>query len=263
MTFLFIVVVLLLGACGPGPQPAVTPRPTSVPVESLATSLDELQGLWGSAKTRYLMIDGSRVMAYEAPGFLVDSSSLAFSDGIFTFSQSPGCEPLQRMATYEYYITRQDGNIIAMRAKLVGEDLCIYRRADLDGKIMYRISPRSTEPAAAEEVQAKSLSEIKGLWYNGQTAYLNFKEDGYYRIYRGFASSWGYGKYSLDGGKLKFENSLDMADCDSTAKATYKIYLLKQSEQVVGLRLKLSGADACAYRKEALQDLILTRADFE
>jgi len=125
---LLLSVVILLVAC----QPAATPEPTPGPVEALADSASDLVGVWWFPKGGLMLEfkdDGTcRVFSGSANIGQVASGDYTFDAGKVNFIPPSGaCKDL---ATYEAYVTTQEGHPISIRLQVVGSDSCTDR-ADL------------------------------------------------------------------------------------------------------------------------------------
>jgi hypothetical protein len=134
---LLLLVTILLTACQSAatPQPTATPippavppahTPTSAPVEALADSVDDILGVWWFSQA------GAKV-EYKADGtYRVFSSDETFDEGSYTFDagkttmvNSTACK--DQPATYEVYVTTQDGKPAWLRFQPVGSDPCETR----------------------------------------------------------------------------------------------------------------------------------------
>ena len=122
--------VILLTAC----QATATHQLTPTPVESLAASEDDLVGVWWFAQ-------GSMFVELKADGTyrVWDIYSGTQAVGEFTFdagkvtwvTSQPTCN--DRPASYEVYVTKEDGKVIQIRTKVVGTDPCSARTDNLKG----------------------------------------------------------------------------------------------------------------------------------
>jgi len=121
---LLMLVAALLAACQPVATP--TPAPTPAPVEALASSVSDLVGIW-KVTPENVMIE------FKADGtFRVFAGSETLDDGAYTFDagkiswgSTSGC--VNKPATYEAYVTKQDGKLVGMRLQVVGSDNCSDR----------------------------------------------------------------------------------------------------------------------------------------
>lgn len=149
---LLLFVVILLTACQPNATPDSTPEPTATLeptleptatpepileptsglVEALASSTSDLVGVWWFPQ-RAAMIefkdDGTcRVFSGSKNIGQIDSGSFTFDAGKVNFI--PGGTPsdaCKNPATYQAYITTQDGNPVSIRMQVVGSDSCSGR----------------------------------------------------------------------------------------------------------------------------------------
>jgi len=123
-----LFVVILLTACQPAITPESIPEPTTGSVEALADSASDLVGVWWFPKGG-LMIefkdDGTcRIFSGSANIGQIASGNFTFDTGKITFIPSGTCKD---PATYETYITTQDGNPVSIRMQVVGSDSCSDR----------------------------------------------------------------------------------------------------------------------------------------
>jgi hypothetical protein len=135
LALLLLVAVLLVGCQTPvTPQPTAIPlteppasAPTSAPVEALASSVNELVGVWWFSQAGVMT-------EYKADGtYRVYAGSETQDEGTYTFDAGKitwttingGC--LDKPATYEAYITKQDGKPAWLRMQVVGSDPCSIR----------------------------------------------------------------------------------------------------------------------------------------
>lgn len=105
------------------------PPPPTVPVETLANSASDFIGIWwypkAGVKVEYKADGTFRVYGSEAIGEL-DTGSYTFEAGKLTsISKTSSC--VDNPATYEVYVTRQDGNPVSIRLQVLGEDTCQSR----------------------------------------------------------------------------------------------------------------------------------------
>ena len=146
---LLLSVAALVAACGP----AATPEPTSIPptsfpptaipptdppaptataspVEAPVAEMADLAGLWwftGCPCKVQFNPDGS----YTIPGRANEPpeavGNFTLEAGKVTWVTSdPLCQDLPA-ATYEAYVTRQEGELVSLRLQLVGTDACAMR----------------------------------------------------------------------------------------------------------------------------------------
>ena len=124
---LLLLVVMMLTAC----QPAETPQPdapTSALVEALAKSASELAGIWSLPNINSnLEINADGTYRIEAVyGDLIDFGNYTFDAGKFTWVNTSMCP--NKPATYEVYVTTQDGKPHSLRFQVVGSDPCESRK---------------------------------------------------------------------------------------------------------------------------------------
>jgi hypothetical protein len=105
---------------------AKLPAPNSEPVEALATSIDDLLGTWWFP-SEGLMIEfnvggASRVISGSKNIGQIDSGTYKFDAGNITFNKSTACN--DQPATYEAYVTTENGERVSLRMQVVGSDSC-------------------------------------------------------------------------------------------------------------------------------------------
>ncbi len=153
---LLLSIAILVTACGPAatpepptaipstsiPPPAIPPTeppaPTApaAPVELPVAAMDEVAGLWwftGCPCKVQLNPDGSYALlgrANEPPeavgNFTLDAGKVTW------VTSDPLCKDLPA-ATYEAYVTKQEGKLVSLRLQLVGTDACAMRVDALKG----------------------------------------------------------------------------------------------------------------------------------
>jgi hypothetical protein len=142
-----LTTALLLAACGPAPTPepaALSPTaapptpipptdipteppasPTPVPAEALASSMDDLLGVWwfprGPMKME-LKQDGTYRVWDQYSGTQAEGNFTLNSGNITWVTSHPTCNDVP--ATYAAYVTTQDGKPVQLRLVLVGTDPC-------------------------------------------------------------------------------------------------------------------------------------------
>ena len=133
---LLLFVVTLLTACQPAatPQPTASPpteppapTPTSAPVETLASSINDLAGVWWFPKIGMIefKVDGTSSVSFD--GALVDEGTYTFDNGKVTWDSASSGTCKDKPATYEAYVARQDGKPVRLRMQVVGSDPCSDR----------------------------------------------------------------------------------------------------------------------------------------
>lgn len=133
-----LLVAILLTAC----QPAAPPHPTALPltelpaltstpapVETLAGSADDLVGIWMFSVKLEIKADGKFRLYFgsDTSPELIDEGTYAFDAGKITWIAGSACK---RAATYEAYLTREEGKPAWLRLQVVGSDSC-KDRADM------------------------------------------------------------------------------------------------------------------------------------
>jgi hypothetical protein len=146
---LLLLVAVLLTACQPTATPAPTaippteppaPVPTSAPVEALAGSTSDLLGIWWFTQA------GMKLEIKADSTYRVFSGSETIDEGNYTFDAGkiiwvtghPTCG--NKPATYEVYITKQDGKSAWLRLQVVGTDPC-QGRADISASKAKFLNP--------------------------------------------------------------------------------------------------------------------------
>jgi hypothetical protein len=121
---LLLFVAVLLAGC----QTPATPQPTPAPVEALAGSVSDLIGVWGLPAINSnleIKADGTyRVVAKS--GDLIDFGDYTFDAGKITWANTSMCH--DKPATYQVYVTTQDGKPVSLRFQVVGSDPCESRQ---------------------------------------------------------------------------------------------------------------------------------------
>lgn len=147
---LLLFVVVLLTACQPAatPQPTVVPptnppapAPTSAPVEALASSVNDLVGVWKFTQSPLRIefkADGSYGVYFGSGSQTetADAGNYTFDAGKVTWVSSSGC--IDKPATYEVYVTKQDGKPVSLRLQVVGSDPCGDRANTTPGIAMFQ-----------------------------------------------------------------------------------------------------------------------------
>jgi len=111
------------------------PPPPSTPVEALAGSINDIAGTWWFSQAGIMLeykADGSyRVFSGSET---IDEGTFSFNAGKVTYLTSAIHCADNPSATYEIYITTQDGQPVWLRSQLVGEDKCRDREDSGKGK---------------------------------------------------------------------------------------------------------------------------------
>jgi len=137
IAFAFLVMILL-AAC----QPAATPQPTAIPptvpptappaplvtataVETLASSVNDLLGVWWFPSPGVKLefkTDGTFRFFYVDT--TIDEGNYTFEKGqvFFTTPGTGGC--YGKTSTYDAYLTKQEGQPVLLRLQVVGSDPC-------------------------------------------------------------------------------------------------------------------------------------------
>lgn len=142
LSFVFLVIILLT-AC----QPAVTqqptpipptepppPTPTPAPVEALAATVADLTGVWWltSCPCMIEMKADNTYRVWDSYSGTQAEGTFALDAGKITWVTSqPTCN--DRPATYEAYVTKQDGKLVQLRLVPVGTDPCSARAENSRG----------------------------------------------------------------------------------------------------------------------------------
>ena len=110
--------------------------------------------------------------------------------------------------------------------------------------------PPVPSPTSAQvESPAGSTSDLIGVWLFSQAGVkLEFKADGTYRVFSG-SDTLDEGSYTLDAGKLTWVTG--HPTCNDQP-ATYEVYVTKQDNKSIGLRMQVVGSDPCGYRAGVL-----------
>lgn len=127
------MLVILLTAC----QSASAPAPTT---EEPAKMKEQLYGIWyyPGGENYFMEITSSGFKMYVGLGNLIVAGTYSFDAGKFSWDKNDYCKD---GATYEITLVLQDGNVIAMRPTLIGDDTCTDRKLTFDGKTYKRVGP--------------------------------------------------------------------------------------------------------------------------
>ena len=139
---LLLLVAILLTACQPAATPQPTsvspttipptaipptqppePAPTSAPVESLASSANDIIGIWMFVVKLDLNSDRTARIYFgndDSPE-IIDEGNYSFDAGKLTWTAGSACKD---PATYEAYVTKLDGKPAWLRLQVVGTDSC-------------------------------------------------------------------------------------------------------------------------------------------
>ena len=105
------------------PTEPPAPTPTSSPVETLASSIDDLVGVWWFPKIGMIEFKADGTSRVTFHNTLVGEGTYTFDNGKVTWSDPSGtCK--DKPATYEAYVARQDGKPVWLRMQVVGSDPC-------------------------------------------------------------------------------------------------------------------------------------------
>jgi len=105
------------------PTEPPAPTPTSSPVETLASSIDDLVGVWWFPKIGMIEFKADGTSRVTFKDTLVGEGTYTFDNGKVTWSDPSGtCK--DKPATYEAYVARQDGKPVWLRMQVVGSDPC-------------------------------------------------------------------------------------------------------------------------------------------
>ena len=111
------------------------PPPIPTPVESLATTINDLVGTWwypqGRVKIEFNADGTDRVISGSENIGQVDAGTYTFDAGKVTFVSSTACH--DQTATYEAYVTTENNKPISLRMQVVGTDHCEDRVKVLAG----------------------------------------------------------------------------------------------------------------------------------
>jgi hypothetical protein len=139
---LLLFAAILLTACQPAAisQPTAVaptnpppPTPTSAPVETLVSSASDLVGIWWFSPPGLKLefkADGTSRLFFGTE--VIDTGNYTFDAGKVAWITSGYCK--DKPATYEAYLTKQDGKPLWLRMKVVGSDPCRDRADSLANK---------------------------------------------------------------------------------------------------------------------------------
>jgi hypothetical protein len=133
LTLLLLVAILLAGC-----QIPATPQPTPAPVEALAGSTSDVIGVWWFTQASVMVelkLDG-RYRVYVGSE-TQDEGTYTFDAGKVSWVSTYG-SCVDKPATYEAYVTKQDGKPAWLRMQVVGSDLCSDRVWTFTGKAKFQ-----------------------------------------------------------------------------------------------------------------------------
>jgi hypothetical protein len=142
LSIVFLVVTLLV-ACQPAPTPQPTPisptetpapTQTAAPVEALASSVADLVGVWWLTQCPCMFemrADGTYRVWDNYSGTQAEGSFILDDGKITWVTSQPTCD--DRPATYEAYVTKQEGKLVQLRLVVVGSDPCSARAENTRG----------------------------------------------------------------------------------------------------------------------------------
>jgi hypothetical protein len=137
MILLFITI--LLAAC----QSAAAPTP--VKKEALASLQPQLYGIWYEPTySIFIQFSGGlsgpgAAKVYQGLDTLIATANFSFDAGKLIWGKSDYCNDAP--ATYEITLILENDTVVAMRAKLIGDDACSGRKDTLNGLTYKRVSP--------------------------------------------------------------------------------------------------------------------------
>jgi len=152
--FFLLVMVVLLAACQPAAPPcpplSVAANPPAADIETLADSISLVIGTWFMNNTGFLDIRGTGSamdLTYTIynigpdPWLPMAKGTMRFENGKLTYLTSQGdCQDAQQ-ATYAIYLVKNEGRVIGMRPKAVGQDACPNRNAFINNQLLEYIGP--------------------------------------------------------------------------------------------------------------------------
>lgn len=261
------------------PAAAPTAIPTPAITEELANAASLTSGVWyinyhdaalvmsinGQAESGDLTYS-----VYGIGGFYRSSGGTAkFGDGKFSYLTDFSTCADAPEATYEFYIVKEDGFTTGMRGEPVGSDGCL-ERADASSDIYVYSGPAAR--STGDERPPEKGGELLGLWYSkeGQLmiytlAKLDLKAgitDINISLYDTRQDPWlelGSGTARYQDEKFTFLTNTGM--CESAPEAVYSVKMVTYNEKVIGMLLTLTGDDACADRKNTLDNQFIWNVD--
>ena len=268
-TALLIVWLLLFVACKPA-APVIT--------EEKADS-DVLQnGIWFDPKYGGLVMTinggtGSKNLTYsvyEMTGFYRTSGGTAkFEDGKFSYLTDFSICGDAPEATYEIYVVKEDGFITSMREEPVGSDGC-PERAEASQDIYVYSGPAAL--SNGDERSPQKGGELLGLWYSedGVLMIYTLKKldlnagitDIDIQFYDTKQDPWlelGKGTARYQDEKLTLLTNEGM--CEGSSEVVYEVKMVDHNEKVIGILFTLIGDDACADRKNIMNDAFIWNVD--
>lgn len=111
------------------------PPPPSTPVEAVAGSINDLVGVWWFSQSGILIeYKANGTYSVFSGSETIDTGTFSFDSGKVTYLTSTLFCSANPTATYEMYVTTQDGQPTWLRPQLVGTDLCGDRADSAKGK---------------------------------------------------------------------------------------------------------------------------------
>jgi len=149
LSFVFLVIILLT-ACQPATTqqstpippteppaastPTPAPTPTSASVEALAGSVADLVGVWWLTQCPCkieMKADGTYRVWDSYSGTQAEGNFTLEAGKVTWVTSQPTCNDIP--ATYEAFITKQDGKPVQLRLVLMGSDPCSTRAENTKG----------------------------------------------------------------------------------------------------------------------------------
>lgn len=271
----------------PQPLPSPTTVPTSTPTvvptpaitEELADADSLTSGVWYinyHDSTLVMSINrqaGSGDLTYSVygiGGFYRSSGGTAkFENGKFSYlTDFTTCAEAPE-ATYEFYIVKEDGFITSLRGEPVGSDGC-PERADASSDIYVYSGPAAR--STGDERPPEKGGELLGLWYSEDGVLMIYKlkkldlnagiTDIDISLYDTRQDPWlelGTGTARYQDEKFTFLTNTGM--CESAPEVVYSVKMVTYNEKVIGMLLTLTGDDACANRKNIMNDQFIWNVD--
>lgn len=139
-SYVFAMTPETLAKLAPPPEPAATP---DMSPEAPVSSVEDVLAVWsmyydGEYYLMEFMADGLYRVGWEGARTGVTQSKYTVDNNQIGFLSRDGSN---LEASYEAYVTKQDGSPVALRFVLVGEDPDADRKASLDGKTLRLAAP--------------------------------------------------------------------------------------------------------------------------
>lgn len=159
----------------------------------------------------------------------------------------PACD-----ASGSYRWTLENGVLTFTRVR----DYCTVRQTVLT---THPLLSTSDFALPSSEVSASSIEDVvgtwRGSWSDSAVLRVTFQSTGSYRLFFEGGDTIARGQFSVESGILTWGRHQGTAiggDCAANPAATYEVFVTKEGNQPVALRLVLVGEDHCPDRQDFL-----------